>query len=119
MNSLSWTLVVGVGVINIAFNFQAQRAASHADSWLSGILSWEFFLLFVIGCSSLLSLYSLYAQTVPLARGILLMGAISILGGTIFGVVVRGNRLDPIEWGLVATIFILFFYRFARSLILV
>ena len=116
MNTLAWLLAVAVGLINIVFNLQAQRAAYRGD-WMGGILSFDFFLLFCIGCCSLLVLYSLYAQQVPLARGILLMGAISIIGGTSFGVLTRGNSLDAVEWMLVAAICILFIYRFLRSVL--
>jgi hypothetical protein len=117
MNVWAWMLAITVGLLNIAFNVQAQRTAEYADSWPEGLLSFHFFLLFVIGCVSLLVLYTLYSQQVPLARAVLLMGAISILGGTMFGIIVRGNRLDGIEWCLVVAISLLFCYRLFRSLI--
>jgi hypothetical protein len=102
MNVWAWILAIAVGLMNIAFNVQAQRAAGYAESWVEGLLSLQFLLLFVIiGCASLLLLYTLYCQQVPLARAILFMGAISIVGGTMFGLIVRGNRLDEIEWCLV------------------
>jgi multidrug transporter EmrE-like cation transporter len=88
-----------------------------SESWTEGLLSLQFFLLFAIGCASLLLLYTLYCQQVPLARAILFMGAISIVGGTMFGLIVLGNRLDKIEWCLVGAITLLFCYRLFRSLL--
>jgi hypothetical protein len=116
MSYLGWILVIAVGVLNIAFNIQAQRAATHSNSWLDGIITLNFLALFLIGCASLVALYTLYLQQVILARGILLMGAISIVGGTLFGVLARGNRLDAIEWYLVVAIVLLFCYRVFRTL---
>ena len=73
-------LVFLVAGLNISFNAQAQRTATSAASWSGGIVSFDFLLLFALGCGSLLALYTLYAQQVLLARGILLMGAVSIFG---------------------------------------
>jgi multidrug transporter EmrE-like cation transporter len=117
MNVLAWILACAVGLVNIAFNVQAQRAAGTAETWGEGMASVQFLLLFLIGCASLLLLYTLYCQQVPLARAILLMGAVSIVGGTLFGIVVRGNQLDTIEWCLIGAITLLFCYRLFRSLL--
>ncbi|MCZ6777252.1 MAG: hypothetical protein O7D34_12490 [Ignavibacteria bacterium] len=35
---------------------------------------------------------------IDLARAILLMGALSILGGAVISVVLFDNRLDAVEW---------------------
>jgi glucan phosphoethanolaminetransferase (alkaline phosphatase superfamily) len=117
MNAWAWTLAISVGLVNIAFNAQAQRAAKSAESWGQGVISLEFLLLFVIGCVSLLLLYTLYSLQVPLARAILLMGAVSIVGGTMFGIAFRGNRIDAIEWCLFGVITLLLCYRLFRSLL--
>jgi Ca2+/Na+ antiporter len=113
----AWILAFAVGVTNIAFNVQAQRAAADASSWGQGLWSVQFLVLFVLGCASLLLLYTLYCQQVPLARAISLMGAVSIVGGATFGVFVRGNRLDAIEWFLLLAIALLFLYRLLQSVL--
>ena len=82
-----------------------------------GLWSAQFLILFVLGCASLLLLYTLYCQQVPLARAISFMGAVSIVGGAMFGVFVRGNRLDAIEWCLVLAIALLFLYRLFQSVL--
>jgi hypothetical protein len=72
-------------------------------------------MLFAVGSGSLFALYTLYAQQVVLARGIILMGAVSILGGSAYGALVRGNRLDKIECFLLTAIALLLGYRIAIS----
>ena len=114
MSILVWMLAVVVGLTNLAFNVQTQRAALNASSWGEGIWSLQFLIPFMVGCASLLFLYTLYRQQVQLAQAISFMGAVSIVGGTIFGVVLRGNRLDIIEWCLVSSIALLFVYRLLK-----
>jgi hypothetical protein len=99
MSLWAWILVLSVGALNVAFNFQAERAAQSARSWSDGIVSWQFLKLFLIGCASLVALYSLYLHQVTLARGILLMGATSILGGTIFALYwqTKDSQLGGVE----------------------
>lgn len=110
MNWSVWVLVVTVGLLNIAFNVRARAAAAVAESWISGIFTTQFLLLFVIGCSSLLALYTLYFQGVVLSRAILLMGSVSILGGTAVGLYM-GQKLEGAEWLMLATLTALFVYR--------
>jgi multidrug transporter EmrE-like cation transporter len=117
MNVWAWALAITMGIMNIAFNLQAQRTATDAQSWAEGVVSLQFAVLFAIGCASLLVLYTLYCQKVPLATAVLFMGATSIVGGTLFGVLFRGNRLDLPEWSLITLIGMLFLYRLLRSLL--
>ena len=39
------------------------------------------------------------------------MGAVSILGGSAYGILVRGNRLDTVEYSILAAIILLLGYR--------
>ncbi len=48
---------------------------------------------------------------IDLARAILLMGALSILGGAVIGVVLFDNRLDAVESGIFGLLAILYAYR--------
>jgi len=111
MTAMSWVFVIGVGVLNIAFNVNARLAANSADSWSGGIFSLQFLIYFAIGCSSLLALYTLYYQGITVTRAIVLMGTVSIIGGTAYGLS-KGQRLDGVEWLLLGALTALFAYRF-------
>lgn len=112
MTLVAWAFVVFVGLLNIAFNVNARAAADTADSWIGGICSVRFLVYFLIGCSSLFALYTLYFQGVTLSRAIVLMGTVSIIGGTLYGLW-KGQRLDGVEWALLAALTALFVYRLA------
>ena len=110
MTVATWTLIFAVGLLNIAFNVNARIAASAANSWYEGLFTFRFFFYFLIGFTSLLALYTLYFQGIALPRAILLMGAISIIGGTVYGLI-KGQRLDNIELSILLALVALFFYR--------
>ena len=105
-------LVLSVGVLNVLLNVWARKSAVEADTWASGFLSWKFGLTFLIGCGSLLALYTLYYSKINLGRAILLMGVVSIVGGTLYGIVVppRHNP-DTNEYVILGSIFAFFLYR--------
>lgn len=112
MSPFAWSLVILVGILNIAFNVNGRVAATNALSWSSGIFTLQFLLFFLIGCASMFALYTLYFQEVILARAIVLMGAVSIIGGTTYGLL-RGGRLDWSEYAILGTLLLLFIYRLA------
>jgi hypothetical protein len=110
MTVLSWAFVIVIGVLNIAFNVNARLAAGAADTWGAGIFTLQFLIYFIIGCTSLLALYTLYYHGITLTRAIVLMGSVSIIGGTAYGLF-KGQRLDGVEWLLLGVLTILFGYR--------
>jgi hypothetical protein len=110
MTMISWAFVIAVGVLNIAFNVNARLAADAADTWTAGILTLRFLIYFFIGSTSLFALYTLYYQGITLTRAIVLMGTVSIIGGTAYGLS-KGQRLDGVEWLLLGALTILFTYR--------
>lgn len=111
---MGWTTIsaiILVGFLNIAFNVWTRKAAAESDSWLEGILSFPFAVAFTIGTASLLTLFTLYSTKIQLGRAILLMGAVSIIGGTLYGTFVGRQPLTATESGLVVAIGALFLYR--------
>ena len=85
MKTLWLLLILFVPLLNIGLNTLAQRAALLGDDFGKVFLSSTFGLAFTVGTASLLSLVLLYRTGIPLGRGILLMGAVSTVGGAIWG----------------------------------
>jgi multidrug transporter EmrE-like cation transporter len=108
-NSLQMLVpVIVVGLANIALNVFAKAAASQGRSFSSAVSSGSFVLALLAGSISLTGLLWVYQSRVGLASAILLMGAISIVGGALVGIFFYGNRLHPVEIGLLFVIAILF-----------
>ena len=57
-------------------------------------------------------LLGLYASGITLSRAVLVMGAVSILGGSLFGVFYYHETLNIVEWMLFAALSALLLYRF-------
>ena len=112
-----YALTLALALINIVLNFAASWTAASGRSYLLTILSPRFLLLCGLSFLSLLALVALYRSGFSVARGILIAGAVSILVGTIAGVVFehspvpRLERLTPPEWALMATMAVLLLYR--------
>lgn len=113
----SYLLICLVAIINVSLNANIKRTALQDETFSGALFSVNFILCFIIGICSLLLLLAVYQSGVNLARGILLMGAISILGGTIFGVLVKQNKLDTIEWVIFFTIAALYAYKLLKELL--
>jgi hypothetical protein len=92
-------------------------------SWASGLLTLTFIAAFVIGCVSLIAafvigcvslitLYTLYRSGIQLGRAILLMGAVSIVGGTLYGLWADPKlKLHVTEWIILLLMTLFFIYR--------
>jgi len=108
-NSLRMLIpVILVGLANIALNVFAKAAASQGRSLGAVVSSGSFVLALLAGSISLTGLLWVYQSRVGLASAILLMGAVSIVGGALVGIFLYGNRLHPAEIGLLFVIVILF-----------
>lgn len=103
--------VIGVAIANVAMNFLMSSAAAGKGRYLESLRSPKFFAALIVGIFSALALLYVYSFKINLAQGVLLMGAASIVGGSLFGVVVIGNRLALEEWVLLVLIALLFAYR--------
>ena len=106
-------LIIIVSILNIAFNIWLQKAAKYSNfNFMDGLLSYNFMVAMLIGTLSALTLLLLYSNRVQLASGVLLMGAISILGGSLFGVLYFNNKLHVTEWAIFFVLSILLIFRF-------
>lgn len=112
---MTWKIVLLlliVPILNITLNTLAQKTSKQEGSFVAILLTPIFLFALFVGVSSLLVLVTLYRQNVALPRGLLLMGAMSILGGSLWGVWYSGQQLTHIEWVLLATIASLLLWRF-------
>jgi hypothetical protein len=104
-------LVVCIPILNIALNTAAKSVGSPDRTLVSALISWKFALAFCIGSTSLVLLVALYRTGIPLGRAILLMGAMSILGGAAWGYLFHRVAPTPIEVALLVAIGALLFVR--------
>lgn len=117
MKQWGYFFIIAVSVLNISLNTWALKAAKQGENDFSrSLCTPQFKLAFFFGLCSLFCLLAVYVSNINnLSRGLLLMGATSIVGGTIFGMVVRGDKLTSLEWLLFLVITILFSYRIVRG----
>ena len=91
-------LAVFIGCLNIILNLLAKHAAAKSVSWPDGLLSGSFFAAFFVGCLSITSMVLFYREAGDsLARGLILMGAVSIVGGSVISIFVFHQSIDLIE----------------------
>lgn len=102
-------LALFVGVVNISLNFAANWTAVK-DAPLSSFFSGRFIFTFFIGMCSLCGLIYFYTSKASIQSGILLMGTVSIIGGTILGVIIdpQNRGLSGSDWILFCTIVIMY-----------
>jgi hypothetical protein len=102
------TLAAGVAIANILLNTFTSKAAAESEAWLKTFGTLSFGLAFIIGTISLLLMTTLYhvgrQSAFGMANGILLMGALSIIGGTLVGYFFRGSTVHWSEWTLLVLI---------------
>jgi len=109
MKPLGYVLALLVALLNVLLHI---CAVTTTGSLTDRLASRWFVLAFSLGALSLCSIFAFYANGGPnLARGLLLMGSASIIGGTLFGVTFRSQRLEPVEWLLFALIAAFYFSR--------
>ena len=104
-------MIIVVPILNIALNCSLKVNAGKSDSFLKALLSEKFIYSFIIGVMSILCLLALYSTKIELSRGILLMGAMSIFGGSLYGVIFLEEKLTNIEWAILIFIGALMIYR--------
>ena len=111
MNNSVVVFILIVGVANIALNIFVNKAATLHETYFVALKSTTFFIAFLIGAFAVLSMLYLYNSKIDLGRAILLMGATSIIGGSLYGVFCMGNKFDLIEIIILFVIGSLYFYR--------
>ena len=103
--------VLGVPFANIVLNYLVQETARTEGAYLNAIFSREFGAAFIVGTASILIMLALYRTGISLGSGIVLMGAVSIVGGAAVGMI-RDQQWLPIpELLLLGGIVTLFTYR--------
>ena len=101
-----WIIVLAflLACTNVILNLAIALAVSQSPDWVSAFFSRFFYMAVATGICSLLLIVTLYhlAKYVNfgMANIVLMIGAISILGGSIAGVVLRGDVLHWTEWAL-------------------
>jgi hypothetical protein len=114
------TLAVLVGCINVALNFAVREGARPSEivGQLFGSDRAPIVLLivaFLIGCASLTAMFFFYRLEGSLARGLILMGTVSIVIGSITTMVASGKLADSIEILLLTTLAVLFVFRWLKT----
>ncbi len=105
-------LLIGlVAASNIGLHVLLLRAASGARTYQDALFSRRFAVAFLVGTVTALLMLGVYVSRVELARAIVLMGALSILGGAAVGLLFFRDRLDPVEWALLTLMALLYVYR--------
>lgn len=89
-------LIVLAACLNVAMNVLLQRA-SRATSFAASVRTTPFLGALGAGTLAVLLLLLVYRTGMPLARGVLLLGATSVLVGVLAGLAL-GDRLRVMEW---------------------
>lgn len=111
MKALSIFLIFAVSVLNVALNLCLKKTAAVPGGASQVLMSRSFMYSFAVGIFSFLSLLALYSTGVTLSRGILMMGAVSILGGSLYGVFFYHETLHLSEWIIFSLLALLLAYR--------
>jgi len=113
MKLLTIMLILSVPVINIGIHTAIRNSTAQAGGSFSGaFFSYGFLLAFSLGVLLTLCLLALYTSGITLSRAILYMAAISIIGGSLFGVLCLRETLNTVEWLIFVTLSALLLYRF-------
>ncbi len=111
MKSLTILLIMTVSILNVFLNLSLKKTAGAGEGLYESIMSGGFVVCLLIGLLSFSGLFALYSTGITLSRGILLMGAISILGGSLYGVFLHGEKLHVSEWMIFCLLAVLLTYR--------
>lgn len=113
MKIAAYGLALFVAFLNIYLHVLASGAAG---SWNQRLLSKQFLLAFAVGSLSLIAIFVFYyAAGSNVARGLLLMGSASIIGGSLYGIVILGNRLELIDGLLFALLSAVYLWQAVKE----
>ncbi len=101
--------IIVVSICNIGLNYFVNRTAVNNEPIIKSILTINFLFAFLIGLISILAMLQVYRSQTNLPQGILLMGTVSILIGTLIGS--KNHKLLLIEWIIFFVLLILFSIR--------
>ena len=121
MNNSAFVLVFAflVSIANVGLNFFVAHTASSAKGWGAMFTSTNFVLAFLLGIGSLSFMSMFYyfgrGNQIGMANGVLLMGATSIIAGTLLGYFGQGARVHWSEWCIFALLIVFIFLRYVKS----
>lgn len=116
MNLNPYIYVALVSICNIGLNLFILKAAKTNDSFSASLLSEYFVVAFSVGMVSILSMLAFYKSEFNLAQGLIIMGATSILFGSMLGLVYYKNKIDAFEAIILIAILILYILKFIKTL---
>jgi len=109
-------LAVMVGGLNVLMNYLVKGAAEGSDSGIAGLYSLSFIAAFFVGCASITTMFFFYRVAGDsLARGLILMGAVSTVGGSILSVYVLHHEIDRIEQAILFVIATLLIFKWLKN----
>ena len=112
MKFIGFLLLLLVPFWNTTLNILTQQAAKLKLPLSETLLSGYFWAAFAIGTCSFLTMFSLYRLTdISASRGLLYMGAISIVGGTLAASFIQKRPLPSGDLVLLAVIAITLIWR--------
>lgn len=111
ISAYGWLAILGVALSNIILNVLARCAARSGVEWFRLWSHWPLWGCFLVGLVSLSCLVAVYRSGAALAGGVLWMGALSTLAGSLLGVVALGETLTKGEWALWAGLLVYYLYR--------
>ena len=115
MSHYAFVFASAAAILNVGMNFLLNRAAMRSTTLLESLYTWHFWAAFVVGLCSFSMVLLLYMQKVELARGMILMSALSLPIGTAIGVLTLRNKLDAIEGSIIGLIFVLLLWRWIQT----
>jgi hypothetical protein len=115
MSNSALFFAIAVSLLNVCMNVLLSRAADTSTSLWHAVLTPYFFAAFALGLCSLTMLLSLYLQSIELARGMILMAAVSVILGTAVGVMVFRNKLDWVDAALFGAVLVVLASRWIKS----
>jgi hypothetical protein len=109
-----------VGCINVALNVCMREAASPRPIFLQWFGSDRATIVlfagaFLVGCASLAMMFYFYRLETNLARGLILMGTVSIVMGSVTTMIVTRKMVDLAELLLLGTLTLLFLFRWMKT----
>jgi hypothetical protein len=107
-------LILTVPLLNIGAHAFTRKALTNSDGSFWGALFTPHYLAgFTCAIAIAFSFLAVYTSSgFTMSRVLLFIGGMSIITGSLFGVVVLGESLKPIEWTLFATLVSILAYRF-------
>jgi hypothetical protein len=103
-----------VSALNVSLSIFAKKTGKQGGTFYEALTSTTFLWTMVIGTASVLCLIGVYRQGFEVSRGLLFMGALSILGGSLFALWYYGTKITGIEWilfGCIATLIAVRFWQ--------